>query len=249
MSLFGKVVSSFKNFMKEVKKDATEFYKKTVSVISEQVNKAVDKIISTDAPKGTTKKINTSENEIKVEIKTPNKEIKEDIEQSGKSAVNKALKRIEEESKKIADESAGNLAWVKKEYDQGNLIDPRRFLHSYDIEDPKNLFSRAKFESAKGYIWNKSKEYFQAKGDAIYNQVYQRIKSIVLYGRENDFFSFEDFQDDYKNLRFEYGDEVGKEFTKELDNVAENIIIEINKELGDKTVDEVNDILRRYKNR
>jgi len=42
---------------------------------------------------------------------------------------------------------------------------------------------------------------------------------------------------------------VGKEFTKELDNVAENIIIEINKELGDKTVDEVNDILRRYKNR
>ena len=71
----------------------------------------------------------------------------------------------------------------------------------------------------------------------------------MLYGRENDFFSFEDFQDDYKNLRFEYGDEVGKEFTKELDNVAENIIIEINKELGDKTVDEVNDILRRYKNR
>ena len=67
MNLFGKVVSSFKNFMKEVKKDATEFYKKTVSVISEQVNKAVDKIISTDAPKGTTKKIDTSEKEIKVE--------------------------------------------------------------------------------------------------------------------------------------------------------------------------------------
>lgn len=159
------------------------------------------------------------------------------------------MERIEEETKKIADESAGSLSWVKKEYDQGNLIDPRRFSHSYDIEDPKNLFSRAKFESAKGYIWNKTQEYFKAKGDAIYNQVYQRIKSIVLYGRETDFFSFEDFQDDYKNLRFEYGDNVGKEFTKELDNVAENIIIEINKELGDKTVDEVNDILRRYKNR
>ena len=106
-------------------------------------------------------------------------------------------------------------------------------------------FSPEKFENAKCYIWKAVAERMEQSG--IWDNFYQSGKQLILVKRHVSFFSYNGLADAYKALRATYGSQADEKFQKHLDRIAENIINQMNDELGDRTNKVVQDIINRYK--
>lgn len=235
-SAFGSIGKAFKR--------ALEGFKEVQKEVSNKVLTAVKKIVtSKDAPKGTKSKVEIRENQISIEIETPNEAIRKDIHESAEKAENKVEWRMSEHAKELAEQNT--LKSLHEAYIHGEFADPRRYLKEYDITDPKNLFSPEKFENAKGYIWRVVGE--KMEQSRIWDNVYQRAKQLILEKRHMNFFSYDELADDYKTLRENFGSRTGEKFQEELDRIAENIINQLREELSDKTTREVQDIINQYK--
>lgn len=223
---------------------SVESFKKVQREVKQKVSTAVNRIAtSKDAPKGTKSKVDVRENQVIVEIETPNDAIKSDIHESAASAEKKVEWRMSEHAKELAEQN--NLKSLHDAYVHGELADPKKYLKEYDITDPKNLFSPEKFESARGYIWKVVAE--KMEQNRLWDNVYQRAKQLILEKRHLNFFNYADLADDYKTLRANYGSGTGEKFQEHLDRIAENIINQLNSELKDRTTREVQDILNQYK--
>lgn len=239
-SALGSIGKAFKKAISET----GEIFKKVQRDVSDKISTAVNRIVtSKDAPKGTKSKVEIRGNQISVEIETPNETIRKDIHESAERAEKKVEWRMSEHAKELAEQNT--LKSLHDAYIHGEFADPRRYLKEYDITDPKNLFSREKFENAKGYIWRVVGE--QMEQNNLWNNVYQRAKQIILERRHMNFFSYDELADDYKTLRENYGSRTGEMFQQELDRIAENIIRQLQDELSDKTTREVQDIINQYK--
>ena len=112
------------------------------------------------------------------------------------------------------------------------------------MSNQDNEFTPEKFENAKGYIWKAVAERMEQSG--IWDNFLQSGKQLILVKRHVKFFSYNGLADDYKALRATYGSQADEKFQEELDRIAENIINQMNDELGDRTTKEVQDILNRY---
>ena len=200
---------------------SVESFRKVQKEVKQKVTTAVNRITTKDAPKGTKSKVDVKENQITVEIETPNKAIKDDIRESAERAEKKVEWRMSEHAKELAEQN------------------------TLKITDPKNLFSREKFENARGYIWKVVAE--KMEQNRLWDNVYQRAKQLILEKRHMNFFSYDELADDYKTLRENYGSHTGEKFQQELDRIAENIIDQLNSELRDKTTREVENIINQYK--
>ena len=223
---------------------SVESFRKVQKEVKQKVTAAVNRIVtSKDAPKGTKSKVDVQENQITVEIETPDTAIKDDIRESGKQAEQKVEWRMSEHAKELAEQN--NLKSLHDAYIHGELADPKKYLKEYDITDPKNLFSPEKFENARGYIWKAVAE--KMEQSSVWDNVYQRAKQLILEKRHMSFFNYNDLADDYKTLRANYGSGTGEKFQDHLDQIAENIIKQLNDEMRDRTTREVQDILNRYK--
>lgn len=222
---------------------SVENFKKVQKEVKQKVVTAVNRITTKDAPKGTKSKVEVKENQITVEIETPNESIRDDIRESAEQAEKKVEWRMSEHAKELAEQNT--LKSLHDAYVHGEFADPRRYLKEYDITDPKNLFSREKFENAKGYIWRVVGE--KMEQSRIWDNVYQRAKQLILEKRHMNFFSYDELADDYKTLRENFGSRTGEKFQEELDRIAENIINQLNSELRDKTTKEVKNIIDQYK--
>ena len=106
-------------------------------------------------------------------------------------------------------------------------------------------FSPEKFENAKGYIWKAVAEKMEQSG--VWDNFLQSGKQLILVKRHVSFFSYNGLADVYKALRANYGSQADEKFQKHLDRIAENIINQMNDELGDRTNKVVQDIINRYK--
>lgn len=223
---------------------SVESFKKVQKEVKQKVSTAVNRIAtSKDAPKGTKSKVDVKENQVIVEIETPNDAIKSDIHESAKQAEKKVEWRMSEHAKELAEQNT--LKTLHDAYVHGEFADPKKYLKEYDITDPKNLFSPEKFENARGYIWKAVAE--KMEQSSLWDNVYQRAKQLILEKRHLNFFSYDELADDYKTLRENYGSSTGEKFQEHLDRIAENIINQLNSELRDRTTKEVEDILNRYK--
>ena len=223
---------------------SVENFKKVQKEVEQKVTTAVARITSSkDAPKGTKSKVDVRENQITVEIETPDDAIRDDIRESAKQAEKKVEWHMSEHAKELADQN--NLKSLHDAYVHGEFADPRRYLKEYDVTDPKNLFSPEKFENARGYIWRVVAE--KMEQTSVWDNVYQRAKQLILEKRHLNFFNYNDLADDYKTLRENYGSRTGEKFQEELDRIAENIINQLNSELRDKTTKEVQNIINQYK--
>lgn len=223
---------------------SVESFKKVQKEVKQKVTTAVNRIVtSKDAPKGTKSKVDVKENQVIVEIETPNDAIKDDIRESANQAEKKVEWRMSEHAKELAEQNT--LKSLHDAYVHGEFADPKRYLKEYDVTDPKNLFSREKFESARGYIWKVVAE--KMEQNRLWDNVYQRAKQLILEKRHMNFFSYDGLADDYKTLRANYGSSTGEKFQEHLDRIAENIINQLNSELKDRTTREVQDILNQYK--
>ena len=223
---------------------SVESFKKVQREVKQKVTTAVNRIVtSKDAPKGTKSKVDVKENQILVEIETPNDAIKDDVRESAKQAEKKVEWRMSEHAKELAEQNT--LKSLHDKYVHGEFIDPKKFLKEYDIKDPKNLFSPEKFENARGYIWKVVAE--KMEQNSVWDNVYQRAKQLILEKRHMNFFSYDELADDYNTLRENYGSRTGEVFQTELDRIAENIINQLNDEIRDKTTREVQDIINQYR--
>lgn len=222
---------------------SVESFRKVQKEVKQKVTTAVNRITSEGAPKGTKSKVDVRENQILVEIETPDAAIKDDIRESAEQAEKKVEWHMSEHAKELAEQN--NLKSLHDAYVHGEFADPRRYLKEYDITDPKNLFSPEKFENARGYIWRVVAE--KMEQTSVWDNVYQRAKQLILEKRHLNFFNYNDLADDYKTLRENYGSRTGEKFQEELDRIAENIINQLNSELRDKTTKEVHDIINQYK--
>ena len=220
-----------------------ENFKKVQKEVKQKVTTAVKRITSEGAPKGTKSKVDVKENQILVEIETPDAAIKDDIRESAEQADKKVEWHMSEHAKELAEQN--NLKSLHDAYVHGEFADPRRYLKEYDITDPKNLFSSEKFENARGYIWRVVAE--KMEQTSVWDNVYQRAKQLILEKRHMNFFNYNDLANDYKTLRENYGSRTGEKFQEELDRIAENIINQLNSELRDKTTKEVQNIINQYK--
>ena len=222
---------------------SVESFKKVQREVKQKVTTAVTRIVnSKDAPKGTKSKVDVRENQVIVEIETPDKAIKDDIRESAKQAEKQVEWRMSEHAKELAEQNT--LKSLHDAYVHGEFADPKKYLKEYDITDPKNLFSPEKFENARGYIWKVVAE--KMEQISVWDNVYQRAKQLILEKRRKNFFSYDELADDYKTLRANYGSGTGEKFQEHLDRIAENIINQLNIELGDRTTKEVHDILNQY---
>ena len=226
--------STFGAIGKAVKKavdKSVKSFKKVQKEVKQKVTTAVTRIVnSKDAPKGTKSKVDVRDNQVVVEIETPDKAIKDDIRESATSAEQKVEQRVSEHAKELAEQNT-----LKSLHDA--------YVHG-EFADPKNLFSPEKFENARGYIWKVVAE--KMEQSSLWDNVYQRAKQLILEKRHMNFFNYDDLADDYKTLRANYGSGTGEKFQEHLDRIAENIINQLNDELGDRTTKEVHDILNRY---
>lgn len=224
---------------------SVESFRKVQKEVKQKVTAAVNRIAtSKDAPKGTKSKVDVKENQVIVEIETPNDAIKSDIHESAKQAEQKVEWRMSEHAKELAEQNT--LKTLHDAYVHGEFADPKKYLKEYDITDPKNLFSPEKFENARGYIWKAVAE--RMEQSSVWDNVYQRAKQLILEKRHLNFFNYDDLADDYKTLRENYGSHTGEKFQEHLDRIAENIINQLNSELRDRTTKEVHDIINQYKN-
>ena len=107
-------------------------------------------------------------------------------------------------------------------------------------------FSPEKFENAKGYIQKAVVEKMKQSG--IWDNFYQSGKQLMLVKRHVKFFSYNGLADAYKALRANYGSHADEKLREHLDRIDENIINQMNDELGDRTTKEVQDILNQYEN-
>lgn len=239
-SAFGSIGKAFKKAISET----GEFFKKVQKDVSDKISTVVDRIVSSkDTPKGTKSKVEIRGDQITVEIETPNKAIKDDIRESAEQAERKVEWRMSEHAKELAEQNT--LKSLHEKYVHGEFVDPKKFLKEYDITDPKNLFSREKFENARGYIWKVVAEKMEQNN--IWDNVYQRAKQLILEKRHMNFFSYDELSDDYMTLRENYGSRTGEMFQQELDRIAENIINQLNDEIRDKTTREVQNIIDEYR--
>ena len=223
---------------------SVESFKKVQREVKQKVTTAVNRIAtSKDAPKGTKSKVDVKENQVIVEIETPNDAIKSDIHESAKQAEKQVEWRMSEHAKELAEQNT--LKTLHDAYIHGEFADPKKYLKEYDITDPKNLFSPEKFENARGYIWKVVAE--KMEQNRLWDNVYQRAKQLILEKRHLNFFNYDDLADDYKTLRENYGSSTGEKFQEHLDRIAENIINQLNSELRDRTTREVQDIINQYK--
>lgn len=223
---------------------SVESFKKVQKEVKQKVTTAVNRIVtSKDAPKGTKSKVDVKENQVIVEIETPDEAIKGDIRESADQAEKKVEWRMSEHAKELAEQNT--LKSLHEAYEHGEFADPKKYLKEYDVTDPKNLFSREKFENARGYIWKAVAE--KMEQSSVWDNVYQRAKQLILEKRHMNFFTYDGLADDYKTLRANYGSSTGEKFQEHLDRIAENIINQLNSELKDRTTREVQDILNQYK--
>ena len=105
-------------------------------------------------------------------------------------------------------------------------------------------FTNEVWESAKGYIWSIVSEWFQSHNLA--SQVYERAKQIVIEQREMSLLNRSDVEMAYNNLyRGEGTSDNG--YNQALEQIAHNIIRDIEADLDNHVNQRVKSILNRHK--
>ena len=97
MSIFGSIGKAIK---KAINASVGSFFKKVQKEVSDKISTAVKRIVtSKDAPKGTKSKVDIGENQIRIEIDTPDNAIRKDIHESAEKAEKKVEWRMSEHAK------------------------------------------------------------------------------------------------------------------------------------------------------
>ena len=261
MSIFSSIGRAWKTAEKKViqffKKEKKEQIEKEARTLKPELKAAVDDEIRKHGLQGSTSEVNIRPERGEIEIDTKQEHLAEQAVKAWTSTGTKVKQDIIDESRflaeTLADESGGNLEWIKNKLGgQGtiNLIGEDWFNDLMSKTKAKfsskqiPQFTDKDWERARGYIWNIVSDWFQSHNLA--SQVYERARQIVIEQRDVSLLNRGDVELAYNNLYRGQGTS-DNGYNQALEQIAHNIIKDIEADLDNHVSQRVKSILNRHK--
>lgn len=255
MSIFSKIGNAFKSVFSVFRKETKEQIEKEARSLKPELKAGIDDEIRKHGLQGGSSEVNIRPDKGEIEIKTHQEHLADEAVKAWVSTGIRVKQDVIDESRylaqTLADESGGNLEWIKTKLGQDgvNLVGEDWFddLMSKTKAKfaPKQIpqFTNEVWESAKGYIWSIVSDWFQSHNLA--SQVYERAKQIVIEQREMSLLNRSDVEMAYNNLyRGEGTSDHG--YNQALEQIAHNIIRDIEADLDNHVTERVKDIINRH---
>lgn len=261
MSIFSSIGKAWKAAEKKVfqifKKEKKEQIEKEARTLKPELKAAVDDEIRKHGLQGATSEVNIRPERGEIEIDTKQEHLAEQAVKAWTSTGTRVKQDVIDDARllaeTLADESAGNIEWIKNKLGgQGtiNLIGEDWFNDLVSKTKAKfsskqiPQFTDKDWEKAKGYIWSLVSDWFQSHNLA--SQVYERAKQIVIQQRDVSLLNRADVETAYNNLYRGQGTS-DDGYNQALQQIAQNIIKDIEADLDNHVTQRVKSIINRHK--
>ena len=260
MSIFSSIGKAWKAAEKKViqvfRKEKKEQIEKEARKLKPELKAAVDDEIRKHGLQGSTSEVNIRPEKGEIEIDTKQEHLAEQAVKAWTTTGMRVKQDVIDDArylaKTLADESAGNLEWIKNKLGGQNisLIGEDWFNDLMSKTKakfaPKQIpqFTDKTWEQAKGQIWNLVSDWFQSHNLA--SQVYERAKQIVIEQRDVSLLNRADVETAYNNLYRGQGTS-DEGYNQALQQIAQNIIRDIEADLDNNVNRRVDSIIKRYK--
>ena len=257
MSIFSSFGKALKSVFHVFRKETREQIEKEARSLKPELKSGIDDEIRKHGLQGGSSEVNIRPEKGEIEIDTHQSHLAEQAVKAWVSTGTKVKQDIIDESRflaeTLADESGGNIEWIKNKLGgQGtiNLIGEDWFNDL--VSKTKTKFSSKQipqftdktWEQAKGQIWNIVSEWFQSHNLA--SQVYERAKQIVIEQRDMSLLNRADVELAYNNLYRGQGTS-DNGYNQALEQIAHNIIRDIEADLDNHVTQRVKSIINRHK--
>ena len=260
MSIFSSIGKAWKAAEKKViqvfRKEKKEQIEKEARTLKPELKAGIDDEIRKHGLQGATSEVNIRPEKGEIEIDTHQEHLAEQAVKAWTTTGTRVKQDVIDDArylaKTLADESAGNLEWIKNKLGGQNISligedwfnDLMSKTKAKFNSKPIPQFTDKTWEQAKGQIWRLVSDWFQSHNLA--SQVYERAKQIVIQQREVSLLNRADVETAYNNLyRGEGTSDQG--YNQALQQIAQNIIKDIEADLDNHVNERVKSILNRYR--
>jgi hypothetical protein len=260
MSIFSSIGKAWKAAEKKViqafKKEKKEQIEKEARTLKPELKAAVDDEIRKHGLQGATSEVNIRPERGEIEIDTHQEHLAEQAVKAWTTTGTRVKQDVIDDARllaeTLADESGGNLEWIKNKLGGQNisLIGDDWFNDLMSKTKAKfsskqiPQFTDKDWERAKGYIWSIVSDWFQSHNLA--SQVYERARQIIVEQREVSLLNRGDVELAYNNLYRGQGTS-DSGYNQALEQMAHNIIKDIEADLDNHVNQRVRSILNRHK--
>ena len=260
MSIFSSIGKAWKAAEKKViqvfRKEKKEQIEKEARKLKPELKAAVDDEIRKHGLQGGSSEVNIRPEKGEIEIDTKQNHLAEQAVKAWTTTGMRVKQDVIDDARllaqTLADESAGNIEWIKKKLGGQNISLIGEDWFNDLMSKTKAKFSSKQipqftdktWEQAKGQIWNLVSDWFQSHNLA--SQVYERAKQIVIEQRDVSLLNRADVETAYNNLYRGQGTS-DEGYNQALQQIAQNIIKDIEADLDNHVNQRVNSIINRYK--
>ena len=260
MSIFSSIGKAWKAAEKKViqvfRKEKKEQIEKEARTLKPELKAAVDDEIRKHGLQGATSEVNIRPEKGEIEIDTHQEHLAEQAVKAWTTTGTRVKQDVIDDARllaeTLADESGGNLEWIKNKLGGQNISLIGEDWFNDLMSKTKAKFSSKQipqftdkdWEKAKGYIWSIVSDWFQSHNLA--SQVYERAKQIVIEQRDMSLLNRGDVELAYNNLYRGSGTS-DSGYNQALEQIAHNIIRDIEADLDNHVNQRVKSILNRHK--
>ena len=260
MSIFSSIGKAWKAAEKKViqvfRKEKKEQIEKEARTLKPELKAAVDDEIRKHGLQGATSEVNIRPERGEIEIDTHQEHLAEQAVKAWTTTGTRVKQEVIDDARllaeTLADESGGNLEWIKNKLGGQNISLIGEDWFNDLMSKTKSKFSSKQipqftdkdWERAKGYIWSIVSDWFQSHNLA--SQVYERARQIIVEQREVSLLNRGDVELAYNNLYRGSGTS-DSGYNQALEQMAHNIIRDIEADLDNHVNQRVKSILNRHK--
>ena len=260
MSIFSSIGKAWKSVEKKViqvfKSKKKEQIEKEARTLKPELKAAVDDEIRKHGLQGATSEVNIHPERGEIEIDTHQEHLAEQAIKAWTTTGTRVKQDVIDDARllaeTLADESAGNIEWIKNKLGGQNISLIGEDWFNDLLSKTKAKFSSKQipqftdkdWERARGYIWNIVSDWFQSHNLAA--QVYERAKQIVIEQRDMSLLNRGDVELAYNNLYRGQGTS-DNGYNQALQQIAQNIIMDIEADLDNHVTQRVKNIINRHK--
>lgn len=260
MSIFSSISKAWKAAEKKIiqvfKKEKKEQIEKAARTLKPELKAGIDDEIRKHGLQGGSSEVNIRPERGEIEIDTHQKHLAEQAVKAWTTTGTRIKQDVIDDArllaKTLADESAGNIEWIKNKLGGQNISLIGEDWFNDLISKTKAKYSSKQipqftdktWEQAKGQIWSLVSEWFQSHNLAA--QVYERAKQIVIEQREVSLLNRADVETAYNNLYRGQGTS-DQGYNQALEQIAQNIIKDIEADLDNHVTQRVKTIINRHK--
>ena len=260
MSIFSSIGRAWKAAEKKViqvfRKEKKEQIEKEARTLKPELKAGIDDEIRKHGLQGATSEVNIRPEKGEIEIDTHQEHLAEQAVKAWTTTGTRVKQDVIDDARllaqTLADESGGNLEWIKNKLGGSNISLIGEDWFNDLMSKTKAKFSSKQipqftdkdWERAKGYIWSIVSDWFQSHNLA--SQVYERARQIIVEQREVSLLNRGDVELAYNNLYRGQGTS-DSGYNQALEQMAHNIIRDIEADLDNHVNQRVKSILNRHK--